>query len=258
MTRVDLHLHLLPGVDDGAPDEATALDYAARMVADGVHEATVTPHIGSPFFAVDPFGVAERTAALQRALDRERIALRLHPGGEVHPDGAGDLTEAQLERIAHGPAGARWVLAEVPFAGIDAAFADGVLTIGRRGFGVVIAHPERAAGVLAAGGLDRLRPLLDAGAVLQVNACSLLGRQGDEALAAARRLLRDRLAYVIASDAHPGHRDHTLADGEAAAARAGTPAAQLTQLTRSNPRFLLRHGLRAVGAPHLPSSTAIS
>lgn len=50
MTRVDLHLHLLPGVDDGAPDEAAALEHAARMAGAGVHAATVTPHVGSPFF----------------------------------------------------------------------------------------------------------------------------------------------------------------------------------------------------------------
>jgi len=47
MAHIDLHLHLLPGVDDGSPDEATALEHAARMVAAGVDEATVTPHIGA-------------------------------------------------------------------------------------------------------------------------------------------------------------------------------------------------------------------
>jgi protein-tyrosine phosphatase len=250
VTRVDLHLHLLPGVDDGAPDEATALAHAERLVADGIRTATVTPHIGSPFFLVDPFEVRERTAELQRVLDREGIDLALRPGGEIHPEAAADLTGAQLEAIAHGPAGGRWVLAEVPFAGIDEAFADGIRAIGARGFGVVIAHPERAAGVLSDGGLGRLRPLLDAGAVLQVNACSLMGRQGDEALEAARRLVRGRLAYVIASDGHPGHRDHTLLDGERAAGAAGASRAQLVQLTQANPRFLLRHGLPPVGSPH--------
>jgi len=248
VTRVDLHLHLLPGVDDGAPDEATAVAHAARMVAAGVQVATVTPHIGSPYFDVDLQSIPERCAALQRTLVDEGIPLRLHHGGEVHPDAGADLTGAELELIAHGPRGARWVLAEVPFAGIDDRFLDGLEAISGRGFGVVIAHPERAAGILD-GGLTRLRPAMQAGAVLQVNACSLLGRQGTEALAAAEHMIRLRVAYIIASDGHPGHRDHTLADGEAAAGAAGAAPAQIVQLTQANPRFLLRHGLPRVDAP---------
>jgi protein-tyrosine phosphatase len=107
----------------------------------------------------------------------------------------------------------------------------------------VIGHPERAAGFLD-GGLQLLRPVLADGAVLQVNACSLLGRQGPEARDGARRLVRDGLAYVIASDGHPGHRDHTLADGEAPAIAAGASREYAQQLTQANPRVLLRHGLR--------------
>jgi protein-tyrosine phosphatase len=249
VTRVDLHLHLLPGLDDGAPDEASALAHAQRMVADGIRAATVTPHVGSPFFDVDPLTIPERTAQLQRALDREGIALELHAGGEVHPQGAADLGVAQLDAIAHGPRGARWVLAEVPFAGIDETFLHGLTAITRRGFGVLIAHPERAAGLLTDGGLERLRPALEAGAVLQVNACSLMGRQGEEAQDAGRRLVRSRLAYVIASDGHPGHRDHTLAEGEAAAGGHGASPAHIAHLTQANPGFLLRHGLPADGCP---------
>lgn len=249
LTRVDLHLHLLPGVDDGAPDEATALEHAARMAAAGVRAATVTPHVGSPHFDVAVDEIPDRCAHLQDALDREGIALRIQPGGEVFPNAAANLSARALETIAHGPRGARWVLAEVPFAGVDDAFAAGLAEIRARGFGIVIAHPERAQGLLTDGGLARLRPALAAGAVLQVNACSLMGRQGPEAEAAARRLIRARLAYIIASDGHPGTRTHTLADAEAAAVRAGASAAQVVQLTQANPRFLLRHGLPHVDAP---------
>src|SRR3954470_21260915 len=248
VSRVDLHLHLLPGVDDGAPDEAAALRHAALMVGPGVVAATVTPHVGSPYFPVEPATIPARTAALQRLLDVEGIALRLHAGGELHPAAGADLTARELDGIAHGPRGARWVLAEVPFAGVDAAFADALATIRGRGFGVVIAHPERAAGLLD-GGLGLLRPALHAGAVLQVNACSLLGRQGPEARDGARRLVRAGMAYIIASDGHPGSRDHTLRDGEAPAIAAGASRAQVLQLTQANPRFLLRHGLPHVDAP---------
>src|SRR3954466_898201 len=249
MSHVDLHLHLLPGVDDGARDERASLEHAARMERDGVRDAVCTPHIGHPLFPVDVGELAERTAALQSALRAAGIGLRVHPGGEIHPDVAESLSAAELRLIAQGPAGSRWVLAEVPFGGVDEGFLAGCRSIRRHGFGLVIAHPERAAGLLD-GGLTMLRDELRAGAVLQVNVCSLLRRPGDEPRITAARLIRARLAYLLASDGHPGTREDTIAAGVAAAQAAGASPVQAWQLSESNPRFLLRHGL-PVG-PALP------
>jgi len=240
---VDLHLHLLPAIDDGPVDEAASLAFASRLAADGVREATVTPHIGHPDY---PFDVAEiplRTRALQRALDRESVALRLRAGGEIHPTAASRLGLAELDVIAHGPTGARWVLLEVPFAGVDAAFLAACRHIRARGFGLLIAHPERARG-LSSGGLALLRSELEAGALLQVNACSLLGRHGEEAQAAAVRLIASGLAYVVASDGHGCEgRDHSLRAGAEALRAIGASAVQVRRLTEANPRFLLQHGI---------------
>jgi protein-tyrosine phosphatase len=240
MAHIDLHLHLLPGVDDGSPDEATALEHAARMVADGVREATVTPHVGAPAIELDPLSIPDRTAQFQAALDREGLALRLHPGGEIFPEA--ELTRAELDAIAHGPPGARWVLAEVPFDGVNDGFFAGLDAIRGHGFSVLIAHPERAAGVLD-GGLELLLGELARGAAFQVNVCSLVGRHGAEAQVAAQRLVRGRLAHVLASDGHPGTREHTLAAGTAPAIAAGASPVQARRMTYANPRILLRDGL---------------
>ena len=201
MYHVDLHLHLLPGVDDGPPDEAASLVHAERLAREGVREATVTPHVGHPDYPLDVVTIAERTRALQAAIDAEGIDLLLHPGGEIHPLGASALAPDDLDLIAHGPRGARWVLFEVPFAGIDAEWLAACRHIREAGFGLLIAHPERAGGFLT-GGHELLRPELSAGALLQVNVCSLLGRHGPEAPEGAARLLRDGHAYVLASDGH--------------------------------------------------------
>lgn len=133
MPLVDLHLHLLPGVDAG------------------VREATVTPHVGHPDYPLDPATIAARTQALQAAIDAAAIPLRLHPGGEIHPDAATGLGHAALDAVAHGPPGSRWVLLEVPFAGIDPAFLAACRHVRDHGFGLLIAHPERAAGLLTDG-----------------------------------------------------------------------------------------------------------
>ena len=247
MSLIDLHLHLLPRVDDGPTDDAGSLAHARRLVAAGVREATVTPHVGHPSFPLDVATIPARTAALQAVLDRERVALRLHPGGEVHPEAAPRLGPGELDLIAHGPRGARWVLVEVPFGGIDAGFLAGCANARAHGFGIVVAHPERAAGLLDAG-LDLLWPELVRGAVLQVSVCSLLGRHGEGARAAGEHLVRTGLAYLLASDGHGGRRSHTLGAGAALALRAGASALRARQLTEANPAFLLRAGLPA-GAP---------
>ncbi|MDQ3851032.1 MAG: hypothetical protein M3296_10520, partial [Actinomycetota bacterium] len=239
MSYVDLHLHLLPGVDDGARDERASLEHAARMVSVDVREAVVTPHVGHPDFDLDVATIPRRTADLQAALDRAGIALRLHPGGEIHPHAAASLGPAELRVLAQGPSTGRWALIEVPFAGIDAAFLAGCRAIRRHGVGLVIAHPERAAGLLD-GGLRALREELRAGAVLQVNVASLMGCHGPEARLAAERLIRGKLAYVLASDGHPVRRVQTVAEGFGLAVAAGASPVHAWQLTQANPRFLLR------------------
>jgi protein-tyrosine phosphatase len=244
MSLIDLHVHLLPGVDDGPPDEAASLTHARRLMLAGVPEATVTPHVGHPSFPVDVATIPERTAALQATLDRERIGLRLHAGGEIHPQAAPQLGARELDLIANGPRGARWVLLEVPFAGIDAGFLAGCANVRSHGFGIVVAHPERAAGFLDAG-LDALAPELVRGAVLQVSVCSLLGHHGEEARTAGEHLVGAGLAYLLASDGHGGHRSHTLGAGGELARRAGASGVRARQLTEANPAFLLRTGLPA-------------
>ena len=121
MHAVDLHLHLLPAVDDGARDEAAALRHARALVAAGVREATVTPHVNRRT-GLDLASIPARTAALQEALDGEGLPLRLHPGGELHPCRVDALSDDELGVIAQGPPGARWVLFEVPMRG---SFAPG-------------------------------------------------------------------------------------------------------------------------------------
>jgi protein-tyrosine phosphatase len=146
MSHVDLHLHLLPGVDDGPEDEAASLVHAARLAEGSVHEATVTPHVGHPWFTYEISSIPSRVQALQAAIDDAGIDLRLHPGGEIYPAGATSLNAAQLDVIAHGEPGARWVLLEVPFAGIDERFLESCAWVRACGFHLLIAHPERGAG----------------------------------------------------------------------------------------------------------------
>ena len=145
MSYVDLHLHLLPGVDDGPADEAASLGFAAALSAAGVREATVTPHVAHARFPLDVTTIGERTATLQAALDRERHPAGAASGRGDPPQRRGRPRPRRARPVAHGPAGARWVLLEVPFGGISRLFLDACRHVRGQGLGLVIAHPERAA-----------------------------------------------------------------------------------------------------------------
>jgi protein-tyrosine phosphatase len=248
MSYVDLHLHLLPGVDDGAPDEAVALTHARRLAAEGVRDVTVTPHVNR-YWPLEIATIPRRVAELGALLAEHAIGVRVRPGGELDARYARELTDAELELIAQGPAGSRWLLVEAPFRGLDDAFAADCDALLRRGFGAVIAHPERAAGACEPAGEQALRSLLATGALAHVNVCSLLGNNGLDVQESAVSLLRAGLAYVIASDGHPGTRDHTLALGFVLAQRAGASSVQAWRLTQANPRFLLTHGIPQAPSP---------
>src|ERR687887_1556307 len=108
MERVELHFHLLPGVDDGPGDLASALDLAREAVADGTGLITCTPHARDAAAEEIP----QRTAALRAALAAAGIDLEIRPGVELAWDDVADLDDATLDTLAQGPPGARWVLLE--------------------------------------------------------------------------------------------------------------------------------------------------
>jgi protein-tyrosine phosphatase len=248
MAFADLHLHLLPGLDDGPANLLESLEHAHRLIAHGVEEAVVTPHVGHPAFAVSVAEIPRRTHRLARALELAGIPLRLHPGGEIHADGVNRLSRSALETLALGPQRARWVLLEAPFAGIGDGFLASVRRLREMGFAAVIAHPERAPS-----GHERLAEAMREGALLQVNVCSLLGTHGPQARERAVRMVLDGSAYLLASDGHGGERAHTLRTGRDLAIAAGATQERAAQLCCANPRFLLRHGVPAPVIDRLPT-----
>ena len=238
MSYVDLHTHLLPGLDDGARTIEETLRHARRLDAQGVHDVACTSHIQRADFPGIEITTLERLRAeTQHAIDAEGLNLRLHPGGELAHIDALMLDDRELELIAQGPRHAPWLLLECPFEGLDDAFDAAVERLTALGYGLLIAHPERTWGPI-----DRLRPHVAAGALLQVNVSSLLGDHGPRARETAESLVRRGLAYCLASDAHPGTRERILPLADDVLRRLGTSDVQAFRLTRSNPRFLLREG----------------
>ena len=241
----DIHFHLLPGVDDGpsSMDESVAL--AAAAVADGTSVVVATPHV-RPGFLTDVSELPDRVRELEDRLACEGIGLAVRRGAELGHDMVGRLSQAELDSVAHGPPGGRWLLVETPFVGLGGEFTAATDELRDRGFAVVVAHPERArdsAGVT-------LRHELSCGSVLQLNAWSLVGRHGPEAYERAHALLRAGSVGLIASDAHGGRRQPALTLAVAACGQAGLSSHDAQRLVGSTPHRLLERGLH-VPAPAL-------
>ena len=240
MDYADIHFHVLPGVDDGPETLAESIELARAAVRDGTRTVLCTPHVRTDF-VTEPLDLVERVRELREALARAGVPLELRCGGELGYDLAGTLAEPQLEAIAQGPAGNRWLLVEAPFEGLTEEFRSATAELRARGYGVVIAHPERVA-FAETDGLEALREELTQGCVAQLNAQSLLGEHGADAWRAARAYVANGVAGVVASDAHGPLRPPSLGAACSALLDAGVSPGRAWSLTRSEPGRLLSEG----------------
>jgi protein-tyrosine phosphatase len=197
----DLHAHILPGLDDGPPSEDVAVEMARVAVASGTRAIATTSHVDRRH-GLTPEVMAAAREALAARLGEEGIDLELLAGGEVAPERLPALEDEELQAFSLGGGGT--VLLECPFAPVGTAMELMVAELARRGFGVLLAHPERSPTFQREPA--RLARVLEAGAAAQVTAGSLAGGFGTTVTQAAFGLLEAGLVHVIASDAHDPRR----------------------------------------------------
>jgi protein-tyrosine phosphatase len=246
MGRVDLHCHLLPGVDDGPASMAQSLELARAAATDGTAVAAATAHV-RPDFVTDVSVLPGLVAELREALAAEEIPLAIVCSAELGHEMVGRLSQGELEIVALGPPRGRWLLVETPFERLDDRFGLATDELRDRGFGVVLAHPERSDGILREG-LPVLMRELERGSLLQVNAFSLAGAHGDAAREAAAELVASGRAALIGSDGHGGRRPPALSVGVEGAVAAGLAPSAAERLAGAAPARLLKRG--AGQAPH--------
>ena len=197
---VDLHCHILPGVDDGAQSLAQSLAMARIAWEGGTRVMAATPHCGLPGGAGNFWGpeMAERFRSFQRALADEEIPLKILPGMEFF--GGEDLGALYDNGRLMPLAGGRYLLTEFYFDE-SASYMTAVLEQARdRGLVPLVAHPERYEAVQRDPGVAERWFRLGYG--IQVNKGSVLGDLGPEAEETAWDLLDHGLVHAVASDAH--------------------------------------------------------
>src|SRR5436190_4184027 len=138
---IDLHCHMLPGIDDGAPTLEVALAMARCAVADGIHVTACTPHIYPGLYDNTRAGIEAARDALQLELDRAGIDLRLETGADTHlaPDLLAGIRDGRIPTLG----GSRYLLFEPPHHVAPPRLEDSVFTLLAAGIVPVVTHPER-------------------------------------------------------------------------------------------------------------------
>ncbi|GIP41060.1 tyrosine protein phosphatase [Paenibacillus sp. J31TS4] len=208
---IDIHCHILPGIDDGAGDLEEALAMARISYEDGVRHIIATPHYNS-VYAPDAAFVRASVEQLQQALDEAAIGITLHAGQEVQLAGAAELTQIIENQSVQllGPTGS-FVLLEEPWSGYHPDSEKAVRYLTGLGITPIIPHPERHA--FFRDEPELLTNLISLGAWTQVSADSLAGNYNKEAQAFAEWLVDQDLAFTLATDAHNIKRKPNLSAG---------------------------------------------
>lgn len=197
---IDLHCHVLPGIDDGPRDMAEALDLCRAAAADGIAVIAATPHLRADHPDVRPAELAERCEELNRALRAEGLPMHVVPGGEVDLLWAQGASDEELRLVSLCQRG-RCLVVETPYAALSQNFEDLVFQIQVRGYRVLLAHPERNTTLRE--DPDRLAALVKRGTLVQITAPAFHeGRRRSPARSFALQLARSGLAHVVSSDAH--------------------------------------------------------
>lgn len=205
MVMVDLHCHLLPGVDDGSKNMEISLRLAREATENGVTHALLTPHHMNGRYVNHKKDVIKLTAEFQRQLRNHNIPLTVFPGQEVRING--QLIDAlDKDDILFADEDNRYLMLEFPDDDVPYYTTQMIFELQQRGIIPVIVHPERNTKIMKHPEL--LYELLEKGCLSQITASSYVGTFGKKVEEFSRRLIANGQGYLFASDAHdlPGRK----------------------------------------------------
>lgn len=195
---IDIHSHILPGLDDGSTDMDTTLRMLRNAESCGTKSIIATPHYYRGFFETDYENVANLVEDLKNDIRSEGVCIDIYPGQEVFLDK--HTSEMYKRGIISGLNGSRYLLVEMPMQDYSESFLDIVYELRLLGAVPVIAHPERYLHII--GDVNRINPFIEEGCLFQINSGSITGVFGKPVQKTAKLLVVNGLCNFIASDAH--------------------------------------------------------
>jgi protein-tyrosine phosphatase len=217
---IDLHCHVLPGLDDGPQTLADSLALCQAAAQAGTTTVVATPHVSSEWPLNTPAVIAASVSWLSDTLAGEGVELQVLPGAEVALATAARLRDDQL--WGHHLAGGPWLLVECPRSPSVAGFDRILYSLQERDHRIVLAHPERCPAFHRDPGA--LEAFVRTGMLSSITAGSLTGRFGRTVQRFAWRLIKDGLVHNIASDGHNLSRRPPLSTADLRAAGLGAAA----------------------------------
>ncbi len=195
---IDIHHHLLPGLDDGSVTEDNSVVMARMAVEDGITHVVCTPH-ANHHYIYDPEVVSDKIAELERRLAREGVVLKLGRGADFH------LTYDNIQTAIAEPArfsinGMGYLMVEIADYGLPQGLTETFYQMRLAGLTPVLTHPERNPTLQE--DHSRMHDWLRGGLLVQITAGSVLGQMGSRARRMAHDLLAKRWVHFVATDAH--------------------------------------------------------
>lgn len=233
---IDIHAHIIPGVDDGPRSLDGSLEIARKLVETDVTDVIATPHYVHETNYVSPrVNNLRLLAELRQFLASNGVKINLYLGNEIYIDRniIGLLKAKKISTLA----GSDYLLVELP---LDQEFPDYQDILGElvsQGYKVILAHPERY--IIVQDNYDVLLELHEMGVLFQCNLRSILGRYGGGAKKMAQRLAKDRLIFTFGSDIHHGGNNNDLALAQKKL-RKYYSEHELTRVLVTNPGSILR------------------
>ena len=233
---IDLHCHILPGVDDGARTMEESIAMARMAVESGTRTIVATPHMLHPQFHVPGDLARRKVEQVRTALVEASVDIEIVLGGEIHYSAEVEekLDSGELIPLCSTR---RYILFELPSSHVPSAFRDLVWRLQMKGIFPVLAHPERNADFERRP--DAIHEVRAAGVPIQVTAMSLTGKFGRKARKVAKRWIKEGVVDLVASDGHGCARRPPVMDEAARVVRKLGGASMEEWVTYEVPRRIL-------------------
>ncbi|MFS0881679.1 tyrosine-protein phosphatase [Metabacillus niabensis] len=195
---IDIHSHILPGIDDGAQTVEDAINMAKLAVEEGITKIIATPHHQNGKYTNKKVDIIERVSKLNCTLQKENIPLEVLPGQEtrIYGEIIEDLDKGDILSLNN----TNYLFIELPSGHIPRYTEQLLFDIQLKGFTPIIVHPERNSGVME--NPEKLLDLVKKGALTQVTAGSITGYFGKKIKKLSMQLIEANLTHFISSDAH--------------------------------------------------------
>lgn len=201
---IDLHSHILPGIDDGSPDFETSVKLVSELARAGVTDVVATPHyIEETIYTSPKVKNSKLLKELQKRLKTEGVDVKIHLGNEIYI--SKNIKNLVDDGLISGLFESKYLLVELPMSGDFPNSRDIFLELLRLGYKVVLAHPERY--VAFQKDFDLVSDLYEMGILLQCNFGSFAGQYGKSVFKLVKRLAKEKMIFAMGSDIHHLHGD---------------------------------------------------